>query len=146
MDVITDGLKHDGGKLRLSLVPAEAIEAIGAVMTHGAEKYGEDTYKRVDPERHRDALMRHVCKWLKDPHGIDEDSGMPHLWHIITNAAFLCELDVDNCQKMVTPCVVAHSNIPFTKEERERLKKRIAELPLEVGHLKPNICEQGKEE
>lgn len=74
MDKITDGLKHDGGKLRLSLVPAEAIEAIGAVMTHGAEKYGKDTYKQVEPERYRDALMRHVCKWLKDPHGKDEDS------------------------------------------------------------------------
>lgn len=93
LDIVTDGLKHDGGKLRLSLVPAEAIEAIGAVMTHGAEKYGKDTYKQVEPERYRDALMRHVCKWLKDPHGKDEDSGMPHLWHIITNAAFLCELD-----------------------------------------------------
>lgn len=93
LDIVTDGLKHDGGKLRLSLVPAEAIEAIGAVMTHGAEKYGKDTYKKVEPERYRDALMRHVCKWLKDPHGKDEDSGLPHLWHIITNAAFLCELD-----------------------------------------------------
>lgn len=132
MDKITDGLKHDGGKLRLSLVPGEAIEAIGAVMTHGAEKYGQASYKQVDPVRYRDALMRHVCKWLKDPHGKDEDSGLPHLWHIITNAAFLCELDVDNSQKTVAPCTVAHSNIPFTKEERERLKKRIAELPLEV--------------
>ena len=94
MDQITDGLKHDGGKLRLSLVPAEAIEAIGAVMTHGAEKYGKDSYKKVEPERYRDALMRHICKWLKDPQGIDEDSGLPHLWHIITNAAFLCELDI----------------------------------------------------
>lgn len=98
MDKVTDGLKHDGGKLRLSLVPAEAIEAIGAVMTHGAEKYGKDSYKRVDPERYRDALMRYICKWLKDPHGIDEDSGMPHIWHIITNAAFLCELDIDDSQ------------------------------------------------
>lgn len=93
MDKITDGLKHDGGKLRLSLVPGEAIEAIGAVMTHGAEKYSPNSWRQVDPERYRDALMRHVCKWLKDPHGKDEDSGMPHLWHIITNAAFLCELD-----------------------------------------------------
>lgn len=50
MDKITDGLKHDGGKLRLSIVPAEAIEAIGAVMTHGAEKYGKDTYKQVEPK------------------------------------------------------------------------------------------------
>lgn len=136
MDKITDGLKHDGGKLRLSLVPGEAIEAIGAVMTHGAEKYGKDSYKQVDPERYRDALMRHVCKWLKDPHGKDEDSGLPHLWHIITNAAFLCELDVDNSQKMVTSY----------EEKLEAYKNLITKQSLDVGHLKPNICEQGKEE
>lgn len=93
-DMFTDGLKHDGGKPRLSLVPAEAIEAIGVVMTHGAEKYGIGSYKQVAPERYRDALMRHICKWLKKPYGIDEDSGLPHIWHIITNAAFLCELDI----------------------------------------------------
>ena len=41
MDKVTDGLKHDGGKLRMDLVPPEIIEAVGAVVTHGAEKYGE---------------------------------------------------------------------------------------------------------
>ena len=93
MDKITDGYKHDGGKPRLALVPPEIIEAVGAVMTHGAEKYGEGNYRKVEPARYRDALMRHICKWLKDPHGIDEDSGLPHLWHIACNVAFLLELD-----------------------------------------------------
>ena len=93
MDKVTDGLKHDGGKPRLDLVPPEIIEAVGTVMTHGAEKYGEASYKQVDPKRYRAALMRHICKWLKDPHGIDDDSGLPHLWHIACNVAFLLELD-----------------------------------------------------
>ena len=93
MDKITDGLKHDGGKWRLDLVPPEIIEAVGAVMTHGAEKYGEGSYRRVEPKRYRAALMRHICKWLKNPHGVDEDSGLPHLWHIACNVAFLLELD-----------------------------------------------------
>lgn len=93
MDQITDGLKHDGGKARLDLVPPEIIEAVGAVMTHGAEKYGEGSYRNVEPKRYRAALMRHVCKWLKDPHGLDEDSGLPHLWHIACNVAFLLEID-----------------------------------------------------
>lgn len=88
-DVITDGLKHDGGKARLDLVPAEIIEAVGAVMTHGAEKYGEGSYRNVEPKRYRAALMRHIAKWLK----IDDDSGLPHLWHIACNVAFLLELD-----------------------------------------------------
>lgn len=93
MDKITDGYKHDGGKPRLALVPPKIIEAVGAVMTHGAEKYGEGNYRKVEPARYRDALMRHICKWLKNPHGIDEDSGLPHLWHIACNVAFLLELD-----------------------------------------------------
>lgn len=92
-DIVTDGLKHDGGKLRLDLVPPELIEAVGAVMTHGAEKYGEGSYRNVEPKRYRAALMRHICKWLKHPHGIDEDSGLPHIWHIACNIAFLIELD-----------------------------------------------------
>ena len=93
MDIVTDGLKHDGGKARLDLVPPEIIEAVGTVMTHGAEKYGEASYRNVEPKRYRSALMRHICKWLKEPHGKDEDSGLPHLWHIACNVAFLCELD-----------------------------------------------------
>lgn len=92
-DVVTDGLKHDGGKLRLDLVPPELIEAVGAVMTHGAEKYGEGNWKKVEPKRYRAALMRHICKWLKNPFGKDEYSGLPHLWHIACNVAFLLVLD-----------------------------------------------------
>ena len=117
-DVITDGLKHDGGKPRLSLVPAEAIEAIGIVMTHGAEKYGEASYRQVAPERYRDALMRHICKWLRDPHGFDEDSGLPHLWHIITNAAFLCELDIPTCLSSQNP---TENGGLLTKAELDRI-------------------------
>jgi hypothetical protein len=93
VEIVTDGLKHDGGKCRLDLVPPEIIEAVGTVMTHGAEKYGEGSYRNVEPKRYRAALMRHICKWLKEPHGTDEDSGMPHLWHIACNVAFLLEID-----------------------------------------------------
>lgn len=92
-DIVTDGLKHDGGKPRLDLVPPEIIEAVGTVMTFGAEKYGEGSYRNVEPKRYRAALMRHICKWLKEPYGKDEDSGLPHLWHVACNVAFLLELD-----------------------------------------------------
>lgn len=101
-DIITDGLKHDGGKPRLDLVPPVLIEAVGAVMTHGVEKYGEGSYRQVEPKRYRAALMRHICKWLRNPHGIDEDSGLPHLWHIACNVAFLLELDTDTTESKVS--------------------------------------------
>jgi hypothetical protein len=92
-DKITDGLKHDGGKPMLALVPSAIIRAVGEVMTHGAEKYGVGKWRDVDPDRYRHALMRHICEWLDDPYGVDKDSGLPHLWHIACNVAFLLELD-----------------------------------------------------
>ena len=92
-DKVTDGYKHDGDKPRLDLVPPEIIEAVGRVMSHGISKYGEGNYRKVEPKRYRAALMRHICKWLKNPYGIDEDSGLPHLYHIACNVAFLLELD-----------------------------------------------------
>ena len=109
-DIVTDGLKHDGGKPRLDIVPPEIIEAVGAVMTHGAEKYGEGSYRNVEPKRYRAALMRHICKWLKDPFGKDEDSGLPHLWHVACNVAFLLELDVTGRNE--NTCVHCGASIP----------------------------------
>ena len=88
-----DELKFDSGKARLALVPPLAIKAIGAIMTYGLVKYDESSWKKVEAWRYRDALMRHLCEYLEDPHGVDEESGLPHLWHLITNAAFLCELE-----------------------------------------------------
>ena len=57
MDKFTDGLKHDGDKLRLDLLSPEIIEAVGAVMTYGAEKYGEGNYKKVEPS----GTEPHLC-------------------------------------------------------------------------------------
>lgn len=92
-----DNLKHDGGKPRLDLVPAELIEAVGAVRTYGVQKYGKEySYREVEPKRYRAALMRHICSWLKNPHGKDEESGLPHIWHVACNVAFLIELDKEN--------------------------------------------------
>ena len=92
-DVVTDGYKHDGGKPRLSLVPPILIRAVGTVMTHGAEKYGEGNWRNVEPKRYRDALARHYCDYMENPHGNDKDSGLPHLWHLACNVAFLLELE-----------------------------------------------------
>ena len=36
--------------------------------------------------------MRHICRYLKEPDGVDDESGLPHLWHIACNVAFLIAL------------------------------------------------------
>ena len=91
--MIGDEFKADLGKPRLDLVPPDMIEAVGTVMTFGAEKYGVGNWRFVEHDRYRAALMRHLCAYLRDPYGKDADSGLPHLWHLATNVAFLCELE-----------------------------------------------------
>lgn len=86
--------KFDAGKPRLSLVPPSLIEAVGTIRTYGTEKYRNDPdgWKHVEPERYVDALMRHLCEYLRDPESKDPESGYPHLWHLACNVAFLIEL------------------------------------------------------
>lgn len=86
-------LKYDEDKPRLDLVPPDAIIAIGTIMTYGLNKYFEGGWKSVEPYRYRAALMRHMMEYLREPYGVDSESNYPHLWHVITNAAFLCELE-----------------------------------------------------
>lgn len=38
-------------------------------------------------------MYRHLVRYLDDPDGVDDESGLPHLWHLATNVAFLCELE-----------------------------------------------------
>ena len=88
--------KADKGKLRLSLVPTSLIRAVARIREYGCRKYstgGTDNWRLVDKQRYRDAMFRHMLAYLDDPHGVDEESGLPHLWHCACNIAFLCELE-----------------------------------------------------
>ena len=89
-------IKEDAGKARLTLVPSAIIYAIARIREYGVNKYpdgGKDNWKRVEPERYRDAAYRHLLAYIADPHGVDAESGLPHLWHLACNIAFLCELE-----------------------------------------------------
>lgn len=86
--------KHDGNKIRPTLVPVEIINAIAQVREYGCRKYhNPDNWREVEPERYRDALMRHWLHYLKNPKSKDEESGLPHLWHVACNVAFLIALE-----------------------------------------------------
>lgn len=82
--------KADAGKPLLFSVPTELVQAVGAVMSFGAGKYGRDTWQGVDADRYQQALARHFEAYKADLEGMDEESGLPHLWHLACNVAFLC--------------------------------------------------------
>ena len=86
--------KADKGKLRLTLVPIRLIQAVAAIREYGTKKYHDpENWRKVEPQRYRDALYRHWLAYLEDPSGVDEESGLPHLWHLACNAAFLITLE-----------------------------------------------------
>ncbi|MBR5089238.1 MAG: hypothetical protein IK093_07415 [Ruminiclostridium sp.] len=87
-------IKADAGKPRLSLVPTQIITAIARVREYGINKYGEkESWRKVETERYRDAMLRHALAYLVDPDGVDEESGLPHLWHLACNIAFLIAME-----------------------------------------------------
>lgn len=93
--------KADHGKPRPSLVPPEAILAIAEVRAYGTDKYGSsDNWRMVEPERYIDTLYRHLLAVVeRGLDSSDEESHLPHIWHIATNAAFLCAMLYDNDMK-----------------------------------------------
>ena len=87
-------IKADAGKPRLTLVPRKIIYDIARVREYGVGKYGDtEAWKDVEVERYRDAAYRHFLAYLDDPAGKDAESGLPHLWHLACNLAFLCDLE-----------------------------------------------------
>jgi hypothetical protein len=88
------GVKDDDGKIRYDLIPTSTIEGIGKVLTFGANKYAPNGWKTVPDakERYYAALYRHLLAW-RNGEKLDPESGLHHLEHVLTNVAFLIELD-----------------------------------------------------
>lgn len=89
-------VKADAGKLKLSLVPPELIKACAVVRMYGNTKYpegGPDNWRKVEPQRYRDAAYRHWLEYIGDHNSKDEESGIPSLWHCICNLAFLAAME-----------------------------------------------------
>lgn len=90
--VVGTGLKFDSNKPDFTMAPRSAIQAMTKVFNYGAKKYKRDNWREVEPERYVAALERHwdayMCGEL-----VDEESGITHLAHAMTNLAILIELN-----------------------------------------------------
>ena len=92
-DALNRPAKLDGGKPRPTLVPTALIKAVTEAREYGCKKYNDpENWKKVEPQRYRDALYRHWLAYL-DGEEVDVESGLPHLWHLACNAAFLIEME-----------------------------------------------------
>lgn len=89
------GRKDDAEKLRWSLLPLDAVEEVVKVLEHGAQKYGEENWRKVDnaEERYWNAAMRHMVAYAKETN--DPESGLNHLVHAAASLLFILELGSD---------------------------------------------------
>lgn len=90
------GAKLDAGKNRLGLVLcgfARALQEVGRVGTHGANKYTDNGWLELpDGERrYTDAMLRHLMREATGEER-DPDSGLHHAAHAAWNA--LARLDL----------------------------------------------------
>lgn len=94
-----EGLKYDGGKVRLELLPPELLYGVATILTFGAEKYADRNWELgMKWSRVFGAAMRHAWAWWagKGPTTknfafgeLDDETGHSHLWHLGCCVAFL---------------------------------------------------------
>ena len=91
------GKKNDEGKNRLDLIEPEFIEAVGQVLTFGAEEYGPNNWQNVEDAENRyyAAAMRHLMAYRKGEK-TDPESKLPHLAHVATNMMFLMHFEMED--------------------------------------------------
>lgn len=88
------GVKHDNGKIDLSLLTRASLEAEASALMFGANKYGRHNFREgFDNVRLLAAAMRHIVAY-NDGEDNDTESGLSHLNHakaclgmLITNIA-----------------------------------------------------------
>lgn len=89
MKIDGEGKRHNTGKVDLSLLVPEAVEAECKVWMSGVEKYGRFNWKRGMPwTTVLGCLLRHTFAILRGE-DIDPESGELHAAHIKCNATML---------------------------------------------------------
>jgi len=93
------GLKLDSGKLRYDLLPFRALQEVVKVLGHGATKYGDDNWRRLEQleKRYLAASMRHLMSHAMSE-DTDPESGLPHLAHCICSLMFILEHRIEKAE------------------------------------------------
>lgn len=89
-------VRKNQGKPRLSdaLLMPEALAGLVAVMEYGDKKYSDKKNKgwmKYNPDEILDSMLRHASA-IKNGEELDEESGLPHSYHMLFNAAVFIEV------------------------------------------------------
>ena len=89
------GKKCDKEKIRMDLIPLDAMKLIAEIMTFGANKYEANNWKKVEVDRYHAALLRHLEAWQRGER-LDDEWNLTHLAHMACNAIFM--LWIEECK------------------------------------------------
>jgi hypothetical protein len=105
------GVKYDGGKVDLSLIPYEVLVECAYVLMHGAKKYGPYNWQGgMDYTRLDSAAMRHRGAFMDERQKLDkvsecegciknnclDHSRRHHIAAVIVNYMFLLSYELNN--------------------------------------------------
>lgn len=86
---MSEGKKNDQDKVRLELLPPEALEEIAWILTFGAKKYDAWNWANgIAYSRVFGAILRHLWAWWLGEN-LDPESGRSHLAHASCGLLFL---------------------------------------------------------
>lgn len=83
--------KKPEGKYEPTLVYTSLIKAVAKQRRFGIDKHGNsEDWRTTEPIKHYDAMLRHLLADI-DGEEFDTESGMPHLYALVTTAMFEIE-------------------------------------------------------
>lgn len=89
-------IKTAAGKPDLALIPLTALYGIARVFGYGAKKYERDNWKLAKdadaPRRYLSAILRHAAGMQHNPLAVDDESGLPHVYHLGCSVVMLIGL------------------------------------------------------
>jgi len=91
------GIKYDGEKPKMHLLPPKATLEVAKVLTFGAQKYDEENWRKLDnlQARYSSGALRHIFAHI-DKEELDPESGLSHLAHAICCLMFKLEIELEN--------------------------------------------------
>jgi len=91
-------LRYNKNKPQWSLVNFKSLEPMVQVLEFGAKKYSRDNWKKgLNKNEVLESLARHLFA-LIDGEEFDQESGLPHIGHIMCNAMFY---QYENCKEII---------------------------------------------
>jgi len=79
--VESGGTKFDADKIRMELLPVDALRGIASIFTFGAKKYASWNWANgIQYSRLYGAMLRHLTAWYSGEEN-DPESGKSHLYH-----------------------------------------------------------------